>query len=271
MNFIEFLNLLVRLPDGGQAGSLRCHDIDADTEIRTQGCNAGADKLHHLILYIAILKDCADDRQRNVLRADALDRRACQINADNSRHINIIGLVQQLLYKFRASLADRHGSQRAVSCMGVRTQNHAAACCEHFSRKLMDDSLMRRNIDTAILLCAGQSKHVVIFVDRTADRTQGVVTVRQDIGHRELLQSGCSRRLDDTYECDVMAGKLVKADLELFHVPGCVMALQNAIRDCLLRCILFRNGYSCLAPYGGSRLRSVGNDLLTADQKRSAL
>ena len=35
MDFIEFFNLMIRLPDGGQAGGLSSHNINTDTEIGT--------------------------------------------------------------------------------------------------------------------------------------------------------------------------------------------------------------------------------------------
>ena len=45
----EFLRRFVGFPDGGQAGGLGGHGIDGVAGILTQGRNAGADKLHHLV------------------------------------------------------------------------------------------------------------------------------------------------------------------------------------------------------------------------------
>ena len=53
----------------------------------------------------------------------------------------------------------------------------------------MDYRLMRGYIDSAVLLCTGESEHVVIFIDGTAYRTKGIMAVGQYIRHRELLQS----------------------------------------------------------------------------------
>ena len=43
----------------------------------------------------------------------------CQVNADNSRHINIVGFIQKLLYKLRTTFSNCHGSQCPVTGMGV--------------------------------------------------------------------------------------------------------------------------------------------------------
>ena len=107
--------------------------------------------------------------------------------------------------------------------MAVRTKDHLAAACEHFTGKLVDNGLMRRNIDTAVLLRTGQSKHVVIFIDRTADCTQRVMAVGQNIRDREFLQSGCSRSLDDSDKGNVVRSQLVKFDLKLLHITGSIM------------------------------------------------
>ena len=56
-------------------------------------------------------------------------------------------------------------------------------------REEMDNCLMRGYIDTAILLCTGKTKHVVILIDGSAYRAQRVVAVGQNIRHRKLLQS----------------------------------------------------------------------------------
>ena len=73
--------------------------------------------------------------------------------------------------------------------MAVRSENHPAAACQHLAGELMDNCLMRRNIDTAVFLRAGKSEHVVIFIDRSAYRAETVMTVCQHIGHRELLEA----------------------------------------------------------------------------------
>ena len=115
MDFIEILNLVVCSPDRRQAGGFCRHNIDADTEIRAQVGNSRAYKFHYFIFYITVCKDRADDRKRNVLRSYALCRSSCHIYAYNARHIDVIGLIQQLFYQLRTALAHCHCSKRAVT------------------------------------------------------------------------------------------------------------------------------------------------------------
>ena len=72
MNLIKLTDLVVGLPDGGQAGGLCSHDINTDTEISTQGCHAGTYELHYFIFHITIFEYGTDDRQCHVLRTDTL-------------------------------------------------------------------------------------------------------------------------------------------------------------------------------------------------------
>ena len=53
----------------------------------------------------------------------------------------------------------------------------------------MDDCLMRRYVDAAVLFGTGKAEHVVILIDGSADRAQGVVAVGEHIRHRELLKA----------------------------------------------------------------------------------
>ena len=72
MDLIELTDLVVGLPDRGQAGGLCSHDINTDTEISTQGCHAGTYELHYFIFHIAVLEYCANDSKCNVLRTYTL-------------------------------------------------------------------------------------------------------------------------------------------------------------------------------------------------------
>ena len=189
MDLIKFTDFFICLPDRGQTSRLGRHYVDSDTEIRAQFLNARSDKFHYFIVYIAIFKCRPDDRQRHILRTNAFHRLAVQINTDHSRHLDIISLVQKLFDKLRTALAHRHRSERTVTGMAVGTEDHLSSACKHLSCILMDDCLMRRNIYAAVFLCASQSKHMVIFIDRTAARTKRVVTVCQHIRDRELLKT----------------------------------------------------------------------------------
>ena len=172
VNLIELADLLIRLPDRRQAGGLCGHNIDTDTEICTQLIHTGTDKFHNLIIHISITKCRTDNCQCYILRTDTLPRLAVQIDCNDLRHADIVSLIQQLLYKLRSALAHCHSTQRTITSVAVRTKNHLAATCQHLSGKLMDNSLMRRYIHAAIFLCTCQSKHVIIFINRTANCTQ---------------------------------------------------------------------------------------------------
>ena len=63
---------------------------------------------------------CTDDRQCDILRSYTLDWLALQLNGYHLRHIDIVGLVQQLLYQLRTALAHRHRSQRTLAGVGIR-------------------------------------------------------------------------------------------------------------------------------------------------------
>ncbi len=119
MDLIELLHLVIGSPDGRQTGCLCCHNIDTDTVINTQIGHARSDKLHHFILYKSVGKYFPDNGKCDILRADTLLRGTCQVNADNSRHINIVSLIQKLLDKLRTTFSNCHGSQCSVTGMGI--------------------------------------------------------------------------------------------------------------------------------------------------------
>ena len=144
--------------------------------------------------------------------------------------------------------------------MGVRTQDHLAAACQHFTGKLVDNSLMRRYIDTAVLLGAGKTEHVVIFVDRTANRAKRVVAVGQNIRYREFFQTRGTGCLDDTDESNIMRSQLIELDLQLLHVIGGIVIFQNTIRNCLLLGFFLRNGLTGLAGDRGRRFLVIRNN-----------
>ena len=188
MDFIEFLNLFISLPDRGKACSLCSHNIHANTEVCTQSCNARSHKFHNFILNISIGKYFTDDCQCNVLWTYSRAWLTFQINGNYPWHINIIGLGKELFYQFSTAFTHSHGAKCTITCMAVRTKDHFATTCKHFSCILMNNSLMRRYIYTAVFLGTGKSKHVIIFVDCSAYRTKGVVAVGQYIWNREFLK-----------------------------------------------------------------------------------
>ena len=72
--------------------------------------------------------------------------------------------------------------------MAVGTEDHLSAACKHSLANLMDNCLMRRYVNSAVLLGTGESKHMVIFIDGSAYCTERVVAVGQYIWYREFLQ-----------------------------------------------------------------------------------
>ena len=107
---------------------------------------------------------------------------------------------------------------------------------------------------------------MVILIDRTADSTERIVAVRQDIRDRKLLQAGCPRCLDDAHVCDVMRCHLIEADLELLIISGQVMAVKN--RPChrlpaRLLPVRFLSGH---LPYPGRGLLRIRHDIGSIDQ-----
>ena len=83
----------------------------------------------------------------------------------------------------------------------------------------MNNCLMRRNVNTAVLLRTGQSKHVIVFIDRSAHRTQTVVAVGQYIWHEKSRETAGPASLNNSYVSDIVGNQLVKADPKSLHIP----------------------------------------------------
>ncbi len=130
---------------------------------------------------------------------------------------------------------------------------------------------MRGYIDSAVLFRTGQTKHVVILVDGAAYGTQRVMTVGQYIGHGELLQSGCSCGLNDTYKCNVMAGQLVETNLQLVHIAGGIVLLQNTVSHGIFRCFFLRDRNAGLRLYFFYRFRGICYNIRAVYQVSAAL
>ena len=130
---------------------------------------------------------------------------------------------------------------------------------------------MRGYIDSAVLFRTSQTKHVVILVNGAAYGTQRVMTVGQYIGHRELLQSGCSRGLNDTYKCNVMAGQLIKTDLQLVHIAGSIMLPQNTVSHRVFRYFFLRDRNAGLCLYLSCCFRSICYNVCTIYQISATL
>ena len=188
MDGIKIFNSVVCLPDGREAGSLCGHNVHTDPKICAQVIHARSHKLHYFVLHIAICKNGSDDGKCHILRAYAGNRFSCHVNTHYLGTFNVISSSQKLLYKLRSPFSHSHGSKSAITGMAVRSQDHLAALSQHFSGKLMDNCLMRWNVNTPVAFCTGQSKHMVILVDSSPYCTQRVMTVGQYVRNREFLQ-----------------------------------------------------------------------------------
>ena len=235
------MRVLIGGPDGGEAGGLGGHDVDAVAVVGRHARNAGAHELHDLVLNVALGKDGADDGKRHIVRADAGTRGAREVDGDNAGIGNIVGVTQQLLCQLAAALAHGHGTQGAVTGVRVGAQDHLAATGEVLTHKGVDDGDVRRDEDAAVLLGSRKAKDVVVLVDGAAHGAQRVMAVGEHVGQRELLHARGARRLDDADEGDVVARHSIEANLERLGVAGRIVCLKDRIRDGaalgILRCL----------------------------------
>ena len=222
---------IVSLPDGGPAGRLGGHDINAVAVVGGKIGNAGADKLHDPVLHIAVGVGGGHEGKSDIVGADTGVGLAGQIDGDHARVGHIVGAADQLLGQLAAALADGHRAEGAVAGVGVRAEDHPAAAGHHFPVIAVDDRHVRRDIDAAVLVRGGQGKLVVVLVDGAAHGAETVVAVRHDIGQRKFLHAGGARRLDDADIGNVMARHRVEFHAQILHGIACVMGLEDAVGD----------------------------------------
>ena len=109
------VRVLVGCPDARQAGGLGGHDVDAVAVVGRHARDAGAHELHDLVLDVALGKDGADDGERHVVRTNAGARGTREVDGDDARVGDVVGVAQQLLGQLAAALAHGHGAQGAVA------------------------------------------------------------------------------------------------------------------------------------------------------------
>ena len=172
MQLIELAGGFIGFPDRGQAGGLGRHDVDAQTEVIGQAGDAGSDKFEDTVGDKALFEDRTAKRDCDVMRADAVAGFAGQINQHHFGCVDIISIREQLLDQFGSAFTDAHVADCTITGMGVRPQNHIAAGGHLFTCILVDNRLVDRDINAAVFFRRRQAKHMVVFVDRTADRTQ---------------------------------------------------------------------------------------------------
>ena len=165
----ERLRCGIGSPDGGQAGGLGGHDIDAVSIIGGHAGYARAHELHYLILHITVLENRALDRKCDIVRTDEWLWLTGEVDGYHARISDVIGLLEELLTELSATLTDRHGTEGTITGMGIGAEDHLSAAGEVLTHELMTYSDMRWNVDSAVLLCSGESEVVVVVIDRTTD------------------------------------------------------------------------------------------------------
>ncbi len=264
-----FFCLLVCDPYGGPAGGLCGHDVHAVSVFHGKICDAGAHKLHDFILYIAVGIGGTHQGQSHVVRAYAGTGCAGQIDGDHAGTGHVIGTAYQLLGQLAAAFAYGQGAQSAVSGMGVGAKDHFSAACHQLTVDGVDDCHIGGNIDAAVLVGCGQSKHVVIFVDGAAYRAQGVVAVGQNVGKGEFLHAGSPGCLNDADIGNVMAGHGIELHAKMIHVICCIVGSKDPVGHSALCCL----GLVCClsSKICDSGRLFFGNNLFTVHQIDAAV
>ena len=115
----ETAGCLVRLPDGGEAGGLRGHHINAVAVVHGQRLNTGAAELQHAVVDKAAVKGGLHQGDGHIVGADALLGLSGEVHQHHLGHGDVPGVPEKLLGKLRAALAHGHGAQGAVAGVGV--------------------------------------------------------------------------------------------------------------------------------------------------------
>ena len=131
---------------------------------------------------------------------------------------NVVCAAEQLLYKLGSALTHGNGAESAVAGMAVRAEYHLSAAREALTHYRVNDSLMCGNVDSAVLLCGGETENMVVLVYRTADGAEAVMTVCEHVGYREFLQTARACRLNDADVCNVVRCHRVKTDAQIGRV-----------------------------------------------------
>ena len=227
-----FLDLLVGDPDGAEAGGLGGHHVDAVAEVDREVLDAGAGELEHLVLDETALEGGLHQGDGDIVRAHAVARLAFQPHEDDLGGVDVPGVAEELLHELAAAFAHAHVTQRAVARVGVGAQDHVAAGGEGLAGILVDNGLIGRNIDTAVLLRGGEAEHVVVLIDGTAHRAQGVVAVGHRVRERELVETAGARRLDNAHVGDVVGNHRIETDAHFLALAAVdVVGTENSVGD----------------------------------------
>ena len=113
--------------------------------------------------------------------------------------------------------------------MRITAEDHSSHPGHAFPVVAVNDSHTGRHIDSAVLMRCRKRELMIILIDRSADRAQCVVTVGQNIRHRELFHSGSPGSLNDADIGDIMARQGVIGDVQDIGISMTVMRIQNAV------------------------------------------
>ena len=259
VDFVVMLHLVVGHPNRAQTGRLSGHDVDAVTEVDGQVLHAGAGKFQHLVLHETALKRCFHERNCHVVRADTLLRSAFEPYEHHFGSVDVPSVLQQLLYQLTTAFADAHITERTVARVAVGTQNHIAALHHCFTHILVDNGLVSRHIDAAVLLRSRKTEHVVVFVDGTANGAQRVVAVGHGIGQGEFLETTGAGGLNDAHVGDVVRCHCVETNAHLLTLRAVhVVCAENAVGDGFFTCFV-----------GSGQASSVVHDFLSVEEINS--
>ncbi len=259
VDFVVMLHLVVGHPDRAQTGRFGRHDVDTVTEVDGQVLHARTSEFEHLVLHETALERCFHERDSHVVRADTLLRSAFEPYEHHLGSVDVPSVLQQLFYEFTTAFADAHVTERTVARVAVRTQNHVAALHHGFAHILVDNGLISRHIDAAVLLCSRQTEHVVVFVDGTANGAQRVVAVGHGIGQGEFLETTGAGGLNDAHVGDVVRCHCVEANAHLLTLRAVhVVCAEDAVGDGFFTCFV-----------GSGQASSVVHDFLSVEEINS--
>ena len=203
------------------------------------------------------------------MRSDPRSGFSGKIDRNDTGISRIPGIPKDLFVQLAAALSDGHRAERAVTGMRVGSEDHFPAAGMHFTHILMNDSYMRRNKDPAVFFSSRQAKHVVIFIDRSADCIQGIMAAGENIGHREFIHAGGSCCLNNADISDIMGCQRVKFYAKLVHRVVLIVGLQDPIGNRSLLSLLRTDCLSCELLHFGSL--GLGNDLRSVYKIDSAI
>ena len=227
------LCLAIGGPNGGQAGGLGRHDIDADALVHGQSTYTGTGEFQDHVFNGA--KQIFTHQKGHIVRADTFSKAAGHIDQHDLWFGDVVGISQQLFDQFGSALAHGDRAQSAVAGVAVRTKDHFAAAGHSLSGILVDDCLTGRYVNSAVFFGSRQAEYMVVLVDRPANRAQTVMAVGQHVGKRKRFHAASPSRLNDAHVGDIVRKHPVKMDMERIPVvlTTVIVTVQDPVGHCL--------------------------------------